>query len=228
MTTPFWNTAPPMPPKMPHPNDDPAHLAARQAAATYTDTAKTARGTFGISDLDKAQRITDAYTTYCSALEAARLDLHGRRRARMEALEKLIPIGPGIPTGTTPADKAVLMAAFRNAYDKAAASTPAQLGTMLTDAERFDDDAMRRAVLTVATDTGQISLLKGWSDQHIDLSGHLAEITELRAAFSGIGVSAGFERRDFTPMRRPNEAAQLPQLAAAHERAIAAFNNRNR
>ncbi len=213
---------------MPHPNEDPANLAARQAAADYTALAQKIRGNFDLTDLDKAQRISDAYDAYCAALQAAYTELNDRRRARLDQLEQTIPTGPGIPEGTSPADKAVLMAAFRSAMDKALAASPMELGRMLADAERFDDDAMRRAVLTVAADTSQPQIIRAWSDLHTDMAGFFDEVIDLRTALAGINTMAnGWAFQDFRPMRRPDEVAQLPGLIATRDAAKAAFNRSN-
>jgi hypothetical protein len=199
------------PPVMPHPNEDPDHLAARQARQNYTDQAAAARADFDHTDLWKAQQISAAYDTYVTAVAAAYQRITLRRRSRLEHLESLVPVGPGIPDGTSPADKAVLMTAFRTALAtvKDARGRTAR-AALLAEAETYDDDAMRRAVLTYALDSGEIDTVKAWAELHLDVAGYFDEIAQLRAALAG--RTGGWDFKDFTPMPKPAEARQLPAL----------------
>jgi hypothetical protein len=83
-----------IPKPMPHPNDDPDFQAARTARQTFEETADRVRQDFNLSDLAKAERITAAWDTYKAALDNAYKHLITRRRARLEHLESLIPVGP--------------------------------------------------------------------------------------------------------------------------------------
>ncbi|WP_405017385.1 hypothetical protein OHV05_10125 [Kitasatospora sp. NBC_00070] len=217
------------PQPLPHPNDDPAFAKARQSVQAYTAAAASIRGDFNITDVAKAEGITTIHGEHVKQVQAAFDDLTRRRRTRLEYLETLVPVGPGIPEGTSPADKAVLMTAFRNAYAAAQdARTPADRQTLLAQAERFDDDAMRRAVLTVVIENSETDTLRTWTDQHLTTGGYLAEVIELREALAGRGQIHLWNAQTFRPAPRPQEAAELPGLIAARAAAQrAAIRNPN-
>lgn len=209
------------PPGMPAPNEDPDRLAARAAKQTFTDTAQAIRQNFDLSDVAKARQITAAYDTYITANAAAYERLTGRRRARLDYLERLVPYGPGIPDGTNPADKAVLMTAFRTALATVKdAGGRRQRAQLLAEAEVYDDDAMRRAVLTYALDNGEVDTIRQWSEAHLDAAGNFNEVADLRAALAG--NSHGWDFVDFKPLSKPREAIDLPQLERAAAASIAA------
>jgi hypothetical protein len=212
-------TAPPA--GMPAPNEDPDRLAARAAKQAFTDAAQAARENFELSDLAKARQISAAYDTYIAANAAAYERLTARRRARLDYLEQIVPYGPGIAEGTSPADKAVLMTAFRTALATAKdAKGRHERARLLSEAEVYDDDAMRRAVLTFALDNGEIETVRAWSEAHLDVAGHFNEIADLRGALAG--NSHGWDFQDFSPLRKPREAIDLPQLERAAAASLAA------
>lgn len=207
-----------------HPNEDPAHLAARESKARFTEQSKAVRGNFDLSDLAKAEHLEVLYETHLAELENAFIELTDRRRTRLTYLEDLVPVGPGIPDGTSAADRAVLMTAFRGAYATAqGAGGRPERERLLAEAERFDDDAMRRAVLTVAIDSGETELLRAWSEQHVETSRYMEEVAKLRNLLGGLGASTelAFQGQDFRPERKPAELNDLPVLRAARDAAHA-------
>lgn len=207
------------PPPLPPAQEDPAVLAARAAHQTYLDTIQAARAEWDVTDLSKAEKITTAYAALDAELTRLYADLDTRRRNRMTYLEAQIPVGPGIPEDATPADRAVLATAFRAAFDRAKAAGHAERGQLLADAERFDDDAMRRATLTVCLDEGMNDLVKEWT---LTRGGTLANLfTEgaaLREALAGMGPDRGWVWQAFMRPREPEEMRALPTLRAAAER----------
>lgn len=208
------------PKPMPHPNDDIDHVAARASKQEFTERAKEMRENFNASDLFKAERINALYEQHVKETADAYERITGRRRARLDYLEGQVPIGPGIPAGTSPADKAVLMTAFRTALDKVreASSTRVRAG-MLGEAEKYDDDAMRRAVLTYALDNSEVQTVKRWADLHANEAGLMDEVAKLRAVIAGQHFDNLWDSQDFNPLPAPQEVHQLPRMQAASEAA---------
>lgn len=207
------------PAPMPHPNDDIDTIAARASKQTFTEEAKKIRENFNASDLFKAEKINALYETHVKEITDAYQRLTERRRQRLAHLEALVPVGPGIPAGTSPADKAVLMTAFRTALDTARDGTRQRRTALLAEAEKYDDDAMRRAVLTYAMDNSEIDILKAWSDQHLDVADHLDEVAKLRALLAGEHFENLWDTQDFRPLPAPHEVTELPRLQSAAEAA---------
>ncbi|MGW1363507.1 hypothetical protein ACWCQP_39585 [Streptomyces chartreusis] len=201
-----------IPAPMPHPNEDADHLAARTSKETFAAKAGPIRSNSDASGRWKAQQISGLYDTHLREMSEAHERLAERRRARLEYLEGLVPVGTGIPDGTSPADKAVLMQAFRTAWENVQEADKAGRARLLAEAERFDDDAMRRAVLTFALDTNEESILRGWTEAHVDQENYLDEVRQLRESISGRGPYSGFERQDFRPLPKPQEAYDWPLI----------------
>ncbi|MFI6895274.1 hypothetical protein ACIBM4_14270 [Streptomyces sp. NPDC050256] len=210
------------PKPMPTHDQDPDFNAARDALQAYNDAVQTIRSDYRASDLDKAERIDTAYKAYVLAVQEAFARLHDRRRVRLEHLESLLPIGPGIPDGTSPADSAVLMAAFRAAYDKAMSTDRPGRAQLLADAERWDDDAARRGTLTAITEVSEWWDVKEWAELHLDGADVIGESMELRDLLAGGGHSVlrGFQRQVFAILRAPQEVRNLPTLQAAQARQV--------
>jgi hypothetical protein len=211
------------PAPMPDPNSDPDILAGRQTQQTYLTAVQKIRGNFQTSDLAKAEALNTAYTEYVNALQASRDHLNARRRARLDFLEQQLPVGPGIPDDATPADRAVLMAAFRTAYDRAMATDRVGRARMLGDAEKFDDDAARRGTLTAVMEASDVNTLRDWARQHITTAGWLDEVQLLRALLANQSndPQARFAQQAFQAVRQPFEATRLPRLQQAAARAAA-------
>jgi hypothetical protein len=210
-----------IPAPLPHPNDDPDHIAARASQQTFTEAAKKARETNG-SDLFVAEKVAALYETHKKEVRGAWESICQRRRDRLEYLETLVPVGPGIPAGTSAADKAVLMQAFRTALEKAREGTAAKRAELLNEAERFDDDAMRRAVLTTALDNSELKLIGQWTAINTDQADYLDEVRDLREIIAGWGHRHLWDSQDFHPLPIPQEVTELPRLQAAAEAARAA------
>ncbi|GAB3995319.1 hypothetical protein GCM10029992_12260 [Glycomyces albus] len=207
-------------PPLPHPNEDRDHLAARQSKQNFTAEAKRIRENFKASERYKAQQIAALYEAHVAEIAKAYDSLTGRRRSRLAYLESLVPVGPGIPERTSPADKAVLMTAFRTALATAKEATSRQeRAKLLREAEKFDDDAMRRAVLTYALDNGEIDTVKAWSAEHLDVANHLDEVAKLRALLAGQHFDSLWDAQDFNPLPKPQEAHDWPRMEAAAEAA---------
>ncbi|MFJ6934459.1 hypothetical protein [Streptomyces sp. NPDC101132] len=204
------------PEPMPTHDQDPDIKAAREAQAQYLEALQTARADYRLSDLAKAEAVDAAYTTYRTALQGAWDRIQGRRKARLEHLENLVPIGPGIPADATPADCAVLMTAFRAALERAEALDRAGRAKMLHDAERWDDDAARRGALTAIVDASDWHTIKAWAQQHLTTAGYVEEVVALRSALTGTSseTTARFAVRECSPVRPPAEVVELPRLLA--------------
>lgn len=216
-----------IPPPMPHPNDDPDHVAARASKRTFTEEANKVRSQYiGASDLLEAEKIKTLYDTHVQEIAAAYERLTTRRRTRLEYLESLVPIGPNVPEGTSPADRSVLLKGFREEYGKAKRATAKERAEQLANAERFDDDTLRRGVLTAAMDLSDMALIKQWSEQHLDTAGNLDEVATLRAVLAGQHFNSLWDAQDFKPLPVPQEVNELPRLQAAAEAVRQARVNR--
>ncbi|MDX2703953.1 hypothetical protein PV350_13935 [Streptomyces sp. PA03-6a] len=212
-------TPQPMPPQ----DQDPDVQSARQAQATYIDSVRRARENWEASDLFKARQVADAYTTYLAALQDAWDRLQARRQARLDWLETQVPTGPGIPEGTSPADRSVLMAAFRAAYDRAMDSDRDGRVRLLSDAERFNDDAGRRGTLTAIVDLSEINSIRDWAQTHLTTAGYLDEVRDLREAIACRSTRSDHRlaQQAFTAVRAPQEVRELPQIERLAEAARA-------
>lgn len=203
------------PQPLPHPNEDVAFREAREALTQYTATAGAARSDVRLTDIAKAEQIKAAYEKYTATLSHTYRELMTRRRARLAHLESLLPVGPGIPTGTSPADKAVMMTAFRTAYEQAQAAPGVKAREqLLAQAERFDDDTLRRAVFTALLDNSETQITDQWAATHVKEANYLPEVAELRDAVAGQGAAHMWDVQTFIPIAEPAEAKALPALLA--------------
>jgi hypothetical protein len=197
----------------------------RFAQATRRDVNQT--------DLQVAQKITNAWTDANQQISTLYQQLQAARRARIEVLEQTVPIGPGIPADASPADATVMNQAFRAALERArnakqpqAAQTissgtstgydPETLTGMLIDAEKFNDDTLRRAVLTAAVETGQTNLVRSWTDK-MGLTSQLDELERLTSATAGRGFDGVWDYKAFTPIPKPDEVSKLIDLEKAEQ-----------
>lgn len=203
------------PAPLPHPNDDVSFQLASETLSRYTATAEKIRKDVRLTDVAKAEKIKAAYESYKTTLTGAYQDLMERRRNRLAYLESLLPVGPGIAPNTSPADKAVLLTAFRNAYDQAqAAPTFEAREKLLAQAERFDDDILRRAVFTALLDNGEHNVADQWAATHTGEANYLTEAADLRDAVAGRGGAHLWDVQAFIPIPEPAEAKALPRLLA--------------
>lgn len=210
--------------------EDPAIEAGYAAKATYTARLREIRDDFDLSPLVKAEQLAAAHEKLLTELDRLRTDLHGRRTTRLAVLEGKVPLGPGVPAGTSPADRAVLTAAFRSALDKALGATSAQARkAMLIDAQKYDDDSMRRGVLTAAFELGELEIASAWITEHTnfrDKDTFLEELRTLRGQLAGtIPTDRMWEGQALGEPQRPQEMANLPTLRAQRD-ALAAQQRR--
>jgi hypothetical protein len=208
-------------PALPPLREDPNFLRAALVKQAYVDAVASANADPALTDVFRAAAIVKAWTACVDELGQLRAELDARRNARMEWIGRGggLPLGPGIPADTTPADAAVLRAAFNSAYERARNSNEDERRRQLADAERFDDDAVRRAVLTACLDDSQWHTVNRWADAHNPAAGALIvefkQLAELVTGYTG-NVDAKFEQIQFAAPPRPDEVATLPRLVDAH------------
>lgn len=198
---------------MPHPNEDADNLAARASKEAFAAMVAEARNNPNASGRLKAQQVHELYAQHVTEIRQAYERVTARRQARLAELESLVPVGPGIPEGTSPADRAVLMTAFRAALDSARNADRKGLQALLADAERYGDDSMRRAVLTHAMDTGEVGIVQSWTDRNTDQAGAMNEVAQLRGVLDGHGHGSRWDYKDFNPVAVPQEALDWPRIA---------------
>jgi hypothetical protein len=216
---------PPAPPTNPftvHPNDDPDHLTARAARDWYTARVAEIRSDPMRSDLAKAQALAAAHQQHLADMTAAHGRLTARRQARLDYLTELVPNGPGIAEGTSQADKAVLLTAWRAANDAVRNAPNRQAReTLLAEAAKYGDDLMQRAVLGYATERGEQRLVDWWVEQTHGVKDWQAESGQLRGALAGERQHAPWDWKDFRGEPAPTEARGLPPLDPAEQQAAA-------
>lgn len=224
-------TTTPLPPM----GQDPSILRGQEIRAAFTRDAQATRQNRSLSDREAAEQIVALWTTTNEQLNGLFEDLQTRRRARLAALADVVPLGPAVPSDASPADAAVIHQAFRAALAQARGAMPAPattpgigplardndtLDAMLADAERFNDDNLRRAVLTAAHEAGHMKLVQRWTDL-MGVTAAVEEYSELQRAVAGLGPAGGWNRTIFRPLPPPAEVAQLERLKAADDAAAA-------
>jgi hypothetical protein len=206
------------PAAMPHPNNDPDFAAARQARAEFDAAVHDARHNpryVAFSEINIAEMIEKAHTTYTTAVQDAWNRVNERLNARREWLAAQVPTGHGIADDTSPADRVALMAAFRGHYERAAGLDMKGRAQMLDDADRFGDEPARRAALTAIIERGESTTLQRRPDRYATLAAHLDELVDLQ--HGGGRIFHGFARQTFTQAPQPKEVIQLPALREAAE-----------
>lgn len=192
--------------------NDPAFLQAQALHQAFDDEAQSVRQDPMLSDLAVAQKIVALWKTANAEIAKAAQDLQRRRTARMDELEMAVPVGPGIAADVSPADRAVLMQAWRVSLTAAREATTDELRPMWVDAQKFDDELQRRAVLTTLGERGRMDLVRQWWADSNGVSDQLDELFEMR---SGFGVWALKVTQAFAQIPKPSEAYDLPDLEAA-------------
>lgn len=205
---------------LPPVQQDPAFLKAQAVHDTFDEELQRIRQDFTTTDLAKAQEITKTWRAANDQIAAAWQDLTARRQARRDELQKVLPVGPNLPDGISPADKAVLQQAFRASLTEARNATTDELQPMFRDALKFDDDLVIRAVLTTLVERGRTDLVRAWWTDRSGESGQLDELADL-ATFGGWGY---FVKKAFAPIPKPQEVEQLPALQEAAEFQARSFN----
>lgn len=216
---------PPAPPASPfalHPNSDPDHLFAREARALYGAQVAEIRSDPMRSDLAKAHALAAAHQQHTADMAAAHGRLTARRQARLDYLTGLVPNGPDIPAGTSPADKAVLMTAWRAANDAVRNAPNRQAReALLAEASRYGDDIMQRAVLTNATERGEHRIVDWWVEQTHGVKGWQTETGQLRGALAGERQHVPWDWKDFHTEPAPPEARGVAPLDGSGQQGAA-------
>jgi hypothetical protein len=209
--------------------EDPSYVKGEQVQASFVKQAQAIRSDPGLSDLAKAQQVIALWESSNAALAAAWQDLQTRRQTRLEELQSVVPVGPEpIPAGTTPADSAILMQSWRSLLAQAQAATPAELGKLFGESQRFGDTALERAVLTVAaagSQPGDLDLVKQWASLH----GHTDELAELFGLYrdvNGTGLWSAKLGYVLGQIKKPAEVSALPSLTAAATKAAGLAQSR--
>lgn len=198
--------------------DDPAFQAAQKIRGDYLATLESVRRDPMRSDLNKARTIANAYEDAVAGVRAQRQNLHDRRAALVQELKKGLPLGPGLDAGVSAADRAVLVTAFRAAVAEVRGTPDTKLPGLLSDAVRFGDDTMRRAVLTVVFEEGRSLALGHLVQVDPGLAPIVEELAAVAAQANGQDAMTVFwERTAFAPISEPVEVTNL----AAIERAAA-------
>jgi hypothetical protein len=224
-------TTKPLPPM----GQDPSILKGQQIRNEFAPHAQSIRANRSLTDLQVAEQVVDLWTRTNETLSELYQDLQRRRQARLDALENLVPLGPAIPADASAADRAVLHQSFRAALAEARGLMPqtptignvsgissgSTLDAMLADAEKFNDDNLRRAVLTAAFEGGHMQVVHQWTDL-MGVTKQLDEFYELQHAVAGRGIAGSWNYTVFSPVRAPAEVAELPRLQAAQEAAAQA------
>lgn len=231
-------TTKPLPPTA----QDPTILEAQQIKANFVPNAQAIRSRLDIDEVQSAQNVVDLWTASNERLAALYNDLTARRQARLDDIEKLVPLGPPVDPTASPADAAVLQQAFRAALTEArnapvvsgARNDPSSnvrplnsnasrgtLSGMLADAEAFDDDILRRAVLTAAMENDQRGIVDAYAEMH-GFADQLEEFGDLQRALEGYGIEGQWTFIAFGLIPAPPEVDALPRLIAARQAARAA------
>lgn len=223
----------PLPPM----GQDPSIVRGQEVRAEFVAAAQSTRQDRRLTNRQVAEQIVAAWESANSTLANLYEDLQNRRNARLEDLESVVPIGPAIPAGASPADVVVIQQAFRTALAQARQAMPSiadpslaggnitpittptdTLDAMLADAEKFGDDTLRRAVLTAALETGNTRLVRSWTDL-AGVTDLLDELADLISAVAGQGQAGSWNFTVFRPLPAPPEVAALQQLKASDARA---------
>ena len=215
------------PPPLPPARQDPAVAGALAEQEIYQSRRAAIDDDTSLTPLARAEAIAQAYTESSQIIERHAKDLRDRRTARLEHLRSQLPIGPGVPADASPADRAVLVAEFRAALERARSAHGQDAKRLLAEAIRFGDEATVRAVLTVAAERGEPQLLDQWAEAEgkQDL---LAELRELESALNGAGPDALWESKAFRPLNRPIEVANLPFMRRQAEQEAREAEQRRR
>lgn len=213
---------PPTPPPL---QEDPSVVAGNALQGQVVADMDAARNDPHRTDIAKAVAITRIW----EAAEATRIalfqDFTNRYTERLNWLHDHFPYGPGIPEGTSAADRAVLMTAFSNATEKARAATIQDRNKMLSAAQRYGDDLTVRAILTVCNEDSLGDVLGQWAEQYApDVKAYLAEWRQLNEIYEGRDLSYFWVRNALSPIRKPEEVSMLPQLVDAYNSTVRAYN----
>ncbi|MBT2207025.1 hypothetical protein [Actinomadura sp. NEAU-AAG7] len=205
----------PLPPV--HEDDD--FQAALEIQQRYPVELAAARGAYGLTQLQMAERINTLWTGATADLDRLREAFNRRYGGRWQQLWQMVPTGPEAPQGASPADKAVLVTAYRTA--RAAVDNEPdgeKLVAMLAEADRFGDEATRRAVLDHLRDEGHLDPVHAWAAEHIGAA-WVDQIAYLTGVLFGATSDAMLAQQAFKALQRPHEVASLTTLRQREEEA---------
>lgn len=225
---------------LPDLQNDPAVVRGNTVKNNYTVAVQVIRGNSQLSDIGQGQQIAQAWQAANAGLVAAYQDLRTRYQARSDALLAKLPLGPApVAPGTSPADEALLLQIFRNNVEQARNAAPddttsngnigrispaaGTLSAMLADAQKFNDDSLLRAVMTVAWETGNITLVRSWCDAN-GLSDLLDETAQVQQVLANNGFSSLWITPALSLIDEPAESVNLPRLVAAAQAAVVDAN----
>lgn len=209
-----------LPQPLPPVRDDPALATAAAATRDYQARAEQIRADPHMTDLEKAETLDRMHRDLDATLAAAWADLQARRAARLQVIEQLsLPFGDPGPDvrDASPADRAVLLAAWRDAYQDALHATRDARRRTLEEAGRWGDTLGVRAVLTAAEHAGDLDTVRNWIAANrphlIDL---INERFDLRAKLHGhdLGTDLTWTMAAFRMPPPPPERADLARLRA--------------
>jgi hypothetical protein len=177
-----------LPEPLPTVRDDPALTNARAHVAAYVEAEAGIRADNRISELERAERLHRAHKELDAQLLHQWRDLTARRAARLAAVEKVtLPFGPGPDIEqASPADRTVLLAAWRDAYEKATSARHADRREQLAASARWGDHVAVRAILTAMDHSGDHVAVAEWAKTHRPhLVNIIRERVDLRTKLAG-------------------------------------------
>ncbi|MDX3099694.1 hypothetical protein [Nonomuraea angiospora] len=191
---------------------DPAVQAGYASQQAYVAKVEAVRSDPQLSELAKAEAVVGAYEAQNAELQRLNGDLYGRRQARYDHLRGQMPVGAGVAPDASPADAAVLHAAFRTSLEKAREARPEQRKAMLAEAMRFGDQVTVRAIITAAEEVSDIHAIDAWAAS-AGKETLVAELRDLNTKLNGHDMqTALWEGQAFRAPRRPAELGNLPSL----------------
>lgn len=207
-----------LPQPLPPVREDPALATAAQLNAAYAAQAEAIRTDPNLSDLAKAEQLDQAHRDLDAQLLAQWQDLQARRAARLQTIESMtLPYGDPGPdvAAASPADRVVLLAAFKQAYEQAKTVDQDTRRKMVDDADRWGDHVARRAILTAADHVGDQDTVRDWVRTHRPHQvGIVDERIDLRTKLAGHDLSTDWSwtRQAFRMPPPPRERGDLDRL----------------
>jgi hypothetical protein len=223
-----------LPQPLPPTRDDPALAAARELNTGYAERAEQIRTDPNLSDLERAEQLDQAHRDLDAALLHHWKDLQARRAGRLQVIEAMaLPLGDPGPdvAAASPADKVVLVAAFRDAYQRAKTANRADRRQMIDDAQRWGDHLTVRAALTAADHLGDQDTVRDWVRLHRPhLTPIINERLDLRTKLAGHDLSQdqARTRQAFQMPQPPRERTDLPRLREEQRQREHALRQRER
>lgn len=205
-----------IPEALPPAPQDRAVLAGQEIQQRYLTEATAIRGEYGITELERAERLNDLWTRLEAELTSKRQAFDARYRGRFDELWAMVPSGPEAPAGASPADRAVLTTAYRTARDTAREQSHEQRLQALEEADRFGDEAARRAILDVLREDNKPDAVHAWAAKNIDPD-WVPQIVYLVGLLFGATMDGMVAQRALKPLVRPTEVTSLPSLRQRDE-----------